>query len=83
LWWGIHPIGFATSTMINSNFLGVPFFIAWAVKSMVLKMGGVVLYRKTLPLFLGLMVGYVVGISLCSFVDMVFFPQEGHVVHTW
>lgn len=83
LWWGLHPIGFATSTMINSNFLGVPFFIAWAVKSIVLKTGGVVLYRRTLPLFLGLMVGYVVGISLCSFVDMVFFPQEGHVVHTW
>jgi hypothetical protein len=83
LWWGLHPIGFATSAMINTNFLAVPFFIAWAVKSTVLKVGGVQLYRKTLPLFLGLMVGYVAGVSLCSFVDMVFFPQNGHRVHTW
>ena len=83
LWWRLHPIGFATSAMINSNFLGVPFFIAWAVKVIVLKFGGVLLYRKSLPLFMGLMVGYVLGVSLCSVVDMLFFPQQGHVVHTW
>ncbi|MDP6037585.1 MAG: hypothetical protein QGG64_03475, partial [Candidatus Latescibacteria bacterium] len=83
LWWGLHPIGYATSAMINTNFLGIPFFIAWAVKSTVLKVGGVQLYRKTLPLFLGLMVGYVAGVSMCSVVDIVFFPQNGHVVHTW
>ena len=83
LWWRLHPIGFATSAMINSNFLGVPFFIAWAVKSTVLNFGGVLLYRKSLPLFMGLMVGYVLGVSLCSVVDMAFFPQQGHVVHTW
>ena len=83
LWWGLHPIGYATSAMINTNFLAVPFFIAWAVKTTVLKVGGVQLYRKILPLFLGMMVGYVAGVSLCSVVDMVFFPQNGHVVHTW
>jgi hypothetical protein len=83
LWWRLHPIGFATSTMINSNFLAVPFFIAWAVKLTVLQFGGVLLYRRTLPLFIGLMVGYVLGVSACSVVDMLFFPQNGHVVHTW
>ncbi|MBT5831912.1 MAG: hypothetical protein HOH77_17130 [Candidatus Latescibacteria bacterium] len=83
LWWGLHPIGFATSAMINTNFLALPFFISWVVKSLMLKLGGVLLYRKSLPLFLGMMVGYVVGISLCSAVDIVFFPQEGHRVHTW
>ncbi|MDA0709448.1 MAG: hypothetical protein O3B73_04475 [bacterium] len=83
LWWGLHPIGFATSAMINTNFLALPFFIAWMVKSALLKIGGVALYRKSLPLFLGLMVGYVAGVSLCSLVDMAVFPQEGHVLHTW
>lgn len=82
-WWRIHPIGFATASMINTNFLAIPFFIAWAVKSTVLRMGGVPLYQKSLPLFMGMMVGYVLGVSLCSVVDMLFFPQQGHVVHTW
>lgn len=83
LWWKLHPIGFATSTMINSNFLAVPFFIAWAVKVALLQFGGVLLYRRFLPLFIGLMVGYVLGVSLSSVVDMLFYPQNGHVVHTW
>jgi len=83
LWWGLHPIGFATSAMINTNFLALPFFIAWVVKSSMLKIGGVQLYRKSLPLFLGLMVGYVAGVCLCSLVDIAFFPQHGHLLHTW
>jgi hypothetical protein len=83
LWWRIHPIGFATACMINTNFLAVPFLLAWIAKSLAFALGGVQLYRKTLPLFIGLMVGYVAGVSLCSVVDMLFFPQDGHVVHTW
>ncbi|MDA0745049.1 MAG: hypothetical protein O2954_00900, partial [bacterium] len=83
LWWRLSPIGFATASMINTNFLVVPFFLAWVVKSTVLSLGGVQLYRKTLTLFIGLLVGYTVGVSLCSVVDMVFYPQQGHVVHTW
>ena len=83
LWWGLHPIGFATSAMINTNFLALPFFIAWVVKSLMLKIGGVQLYRKSLPLFLGLMVGYVTGVCLCSLIDIAFFPQNGHLLHTW
>jgi hypothetical protein len=83
VWWRLHPIGFVTSSMINTNFLATPFFIAWVVKSIVLGLGGVQLYRRSLPLFIGLMVGYVAGVSLCSVVDMLAFPQQGHVVHTW
>lgn len=83
LWWRIHPIGFVTSSMINTNFLAVPFFVAWGVKSIILRMGGARLYRRGMPLFIGLMVGYVAGVSLCSVLDMLWFPAQGHVVHTW
>ncbi|OGG54545.1 MAG: hypothetical protein A3F84_19290 [Candidatus Handelsmanbacteria bacterium RIFCSPLOWO2_12_FULL_64_10] len=83
LWWRIHPIGFVTSSMINTNFLAVPFFIGWGVKSIILRMGGARLYRRGMPLFIGLMVGYVAGVCLCSVLDMLYFPAQGHVVHTW
>jgi hypothetical protein len=36
-----------------------------------------------MPLFIGLMVGYVAGVCLCSVLDMLYFPAQGHVVHTW
>jgi len=37
--------------------LPVPFFIAWLTKTLVLRYGGMRLYRRSLPLFLGLIMG--------------------------
>jgi len=82
-WWRLHPVGFAMSAMINTQHLALPLFIAWAVKSGLLSIGGVQLYRRATPLFIGLIVGYVLGITVCSVVDMVWFPGQGHGVHGW
>jgi hypothetical protein len=30
-----------------------------------------------------LTVGYVVGVTVCSVVDMIWFPGQGHLVHDW
>jgi hypothetical protein len=39
------------------NQVWLPFVIAWAVKSLVLRYGGMRLYRQSLPLFYGLILG--------------------------
>lgn len=82
-WWHLHPVGFAMSAMINTQHLALPVFFAWAVKSVLLATGGVHLYRKGGAFFVGLIVGYVVGVCLCSVVDAVWFPGQGHLVHDW
>jgi len=82
-WWRLHPVGFAMSAMINTQHLALPVFIAWAVKSALLAVGGVQLYRRATPLFIGLIVGYTLGVTVCSVVDMVWFPGQGHGVHGW
>lgn len=82
-WWRLHPVGFAMSAMINTEHLALPMFITWSVKATLLSAGGVQLYRKAIPLFLGLIVGYVIGVTVCSVVDMVWFPGQGHLVHDW
>lgn len=83
IWWRLHPIGFAMSAMTNTRALAIPLFLAWTAKTVLLSVGGVRLYRRSLPLFVGLIVGYVAGVSLCFSVDAVWFPGHGHRVHDW
>lgn len=59
--WPIHPLGYAIATTQSMDYMWFPFFLAWFLKSLVLRYGGVKMYRLTLPLFLGLILGdYVV-----------------------
>ena len=82
-WWRLHPIGLAMGSMINTTALALPVFIAWTLKSLILRFGGVQLFRRGSVFFIGLIVGYVAGVCLCSFVDAVWFPGKGHLVHDW
>ncbi|MBI2300489.1 MAG: hypothetical protein HYU66_16370, partial [Armatimonadetes bacterium] len=59
--WPLHPIGFALATTNSLDYLWLPFLLAWAVKSVVLRYGGMKVYRRMLPFFLGMILGdYVV-----------------------
>ena len=48
-----------------------------------LKIGGVELYRRSRPFFLGLLVGHALGVLLSFFVDQIWFPGQGHHTHSW
>ena len=54
-WWPLHPIGFP----ISSAFRWFAFnaFLAWLFKGLILRYGGVALYRRIRPFFLGLILG--------------------------
>jgi hypothetical protein len=49
------------------------------VQFFLLRIGGVKLYKKTQPLFLGILVGYVVGVALAYSVDSIYFPDQPHI----
>ena len=56
-WWPLHPLGYALSaswTMVNFWF---PCFIAWVLKFLILRYGGMKLYIRARPWFLGLVLG--------------------------
>jgi len=61
--WPFHPAGYAlASSTWTFGWLWFSVFISWAVKAILLKFGGVGLYRKAFPLFLGLIWGeFLVG----------------------
>ena len=56
-------------------------FLIWAFKTLVLRMGGLERYRATIPLILGLLIGYLGGVALGLVVDIIWFPGQGHQMH--
>ncbi len=70
-WWPIHPIGFAVCTGLGIQFSVFAFFIAWASKTILLKVGGVPLYTKAKPFFYGLLLGHIGIIFIGWIVDMI------------
>jgi hypothetical protein len=57
VWFPFHPVGYAVSSSWSMGMLWMPMFIAWAVKLLLLRYGGLRLYRAAMPLFLGLILG--------------------------
>ena len=82
-WWPLHPVGLAFQHTVGIRVFGFSALIAWLIKLTVLRLGGIGLYRRTQPLFLGLLLGYAVMIGISSLVDEMWFPGEGHWVHGW
>jgi hypothetical protein len=63
-WWPFHPIGYLASNCWGWNWYSVPFFVGWVAKSLVVRYGGLRLYRLTLPLAVGLIVGSMLNQAL-------------------
>jgi len=52
-----HPFGYAVATAFGT-LLAPSFFVVWLIKSLLLKFAGIRLYRRVIPLFLGLALGH-------------------------
>ena len=55
--WPLHPVAFGLSASWSIHLVWMPMLIAWAIKLAVLRYGGLRLYRQSLPLFYGLILG--------------------------
>lgn len=61
LWWPIHPIGLAIVSSFTLYAVYIGFFIAWTVKHLMLRWGGLRLYSRGTPFFIGLLIGHYAG----------------------
>jgi hypothetical protein len=57
LWWPFHPIGFAIGPVWIMDHIWFTIFLAWLIKTIVVRYGGLKLFQKLRPLFLGLILG--------------------------
>lgn len=62
VWWPFHPAGYALALSYAMEYFWLPVMIAWLCKFVILRYGGIRLYRAAIPFFLGLILGdYTIG----------------------
>lgn len=62
LWWPLHPVGYVLAETSTMYWLWSPTLIGWVIKALVLRYGGISLFRRSIPLFIGLILGdYVIS----------------------
>ncbi|HID95477.1 MAG TPA: hypothetical protein EYP53_05395 [Candidatus Latescibacteria bacterium] len=83
IWWPFHPLGFVIAPTDPVKMLSFSIFLAWMVKIAVVKLGGITLYRRVKPFFIGLILGHFVAAGISFIVDLIWFPGRGHPVTGW
>jgi hypothetical protein len=71
-WFPFHPVGYAVSSSWSLSLLWLPLLIAWMIKSVMLRYGGLRVYRQAMPFFLGIILGECVVGSLWMLIGIVF-----------
>jgi len=69
LWFPFHPLGLAFSTIYLTTQLWFSIFIAWLLKSILLKYAGVRIYERSKLFFIGLIVGQFVVNGIWLIID--------------
>jgi len=69
-WWPFHPIGYPISVVESvMHYTVTSVLVAWAVKVIVLRYGGVNLYRRTQGVFLGMIAGQMLTVGIWLTID--------------
>ena len=57
VWWPLHPIGYAVGNTDTMTWIWFATFLGWLFKTLILRYGGIRIYRQALPFFIGLVLG--------------------------
>jgi hypothetical protein len=71
VWWPFHPIGYVMCSTPTSHAFWSHYMFAWSAKLLILRYGGMRLYRSVLPLVFGVILGDVASQTGWSIVGAV------------
>jgi len=77
-WWPLHPIGLTLASSWPIKMSAFSLFLGWLCKWIIVRLGGIQLYRRARPFFLGLILGYFTGVAVANVIDFIWFPGQGH-----
>lgn len=75
-WMSLHPAGWIAAGSYPGKVFGFSFFIAWVLKTLILRYGGPTLYRRARPVFMGLILGDTINGAIWIIVG--FFTKQGY-----
>lgn len=85
LWHGspFHPLGFlAANAFGDTSVCWFPLFVAWLIKFLLLRYGGLTFYRRGMPFFLGLAIGHLfVGGIVWPFIGQFISKEAANSYH--
>jgi hypothetical protein len=70
-WWPFHPVGYLASNTWGMKWNWMPFLVGWLAKSIVIRYGGLRLYRRTVRLAIGLIAGDLLSQVIWGFLQAV------------
>ncbi|MEM2850095.1 MAG: DUF6784 domain-containing protein, partial [Candidatus Bathyarchaeia archaeon] len=75
VWFPFEPIGLIIGTTASGMYLGIwaAALGAWIIKTLILKIGGSILYEKTVPVIGGYLAGYTIGSTIATLLGVIRF----------
>ncbi|MDQ1327917.1 MAG: hypothetical protein QG641_1202, partial [Candidatus Poribacteria bacterium] len=64
VWWPFHPLGYILGGEWMLRYLWFSIFLAWFLKWVILKFGGLRAYGKSVPIFMGITMGDAMMLAL-------------------
>lgn len=75
VWWPLNPLGYALSASWTTTVFWFPMLVAWLVKWVIARYGGISAYRKARPIFLGLIFGEFTMAAFWTIISCIFRTQ--------
>ena len=70
-WWPFHPLGYIAANTWGGQWWYMPFLVGWLLKTLVIRYGGLRLYRALVPMAVGAIVGDVANTGIWTAVAVV------------
>ena len=81
-WWPLHPIGFPVAAVDLMPHIITSVFVAWLIKVIIVRCGGVNFYQRTQGFFLGMIAGQMLTLGLWLIIDY-FTGRTGNFLFSW
>ncbi len=75
IWWPLNPLGYALSASWTTTVFWFPMLVAWVIKTVITRYGGITAYRKARPVFLGLIFGEFTMAAFWTIISCIFRTQ--------